>query len=198
MNKRGMTLAEVMIAMVLLGLLTGALFYIFRLGSNVWAKGDTESELLGSISVVEAKLSREAERSVYESVSVEAAGQGVAFLSPMDANGVFRYDPITSMPRWQKYIVIYHDPAQKALLWREVPVVGSPTENTAGPIELFSGSTLASFFSGGKVLARELTGCRFWVGPDRQLLVWLEAEKERYGSSTPEHVEWRTAVSFRN
>lgn len=194
----GLTLAETLVGAFVFGLLLAALFGVFRLGATAWQQGSTRTHLLQSCQVVTGRFGRDAERSTVASVSLGPGGNGVAFLSPIDANGVFQYDETTVEPRWQHYVVYYYDAATKGIYRREVSVVGSAQETTAAPIETFSGGPINSFFNGGHKLASDVTACTFVLTPDNQLGLTCTATKDRYGASTPEQVTITTMAHLRN
>ncbi len=197
-GEQAATLMETLVGAVVFLLLLGMLFYIYRMGASAWMKADTQVELIGPLQVVNDRLEREVERSVYDSFSLDSSGNGVAFLSAVDANGVFHYDPVTEKPKWQKYLIFYYDPTAGEIRLREVSVVGTPQEDNPAPIETFSGNPLSSYFTQGRVLARGVTSCMFSLTADQQVVVEATAEKNRYGSSVPERVSLRGQAYFRN
>lgn len=192
-----MTILEMMVSTAILGLLFTAVFFIYQMGASAWQKGITQSDLQQSAQVAKAQLARELERSTYDSLSVDP--QGISFLSPMDANGRFQVDPVALKPHWQKYVIFYHDPATRSLMWREESVLGSPQELTPGPIETWGAAQpLSSYFNSGRALAREIDSCTFAVTPDKVVSFLWSGQKKRYGSETPEKLTIRSAVGFRN
>ncbi|MCA9796969.1 MAG: hypothetical protein KC910_34400 [Candidatus Eremiobacteraeota bacterium] len=197
-RRRGLTLAETLVGAFIFGLLLTALFGVFRLGATAWQQGTTRTNLLQACQVVSGRLDRDAERSTVASVSLGPGGNGVAFLSPIDANGVFQYDETTVEPRWQHYVVYYYDGAGQAIYRREVSVVGTPQETTPAPIETFSGGPITNFFNNGRKLASEITACTFLLTPDNQLGMTCTATRARYGSTTPEQATITTMIRLRN
>lgn len=193
----GFTLVELMVSCMILGLLLTITFLMYRMGASAWLKSDAKSELLQIAQVVTSKFNRDVEGSSFRSASLAADGSGVAFLTAKDENGVFVYDPVTVMPRWQKYIVLYFQPDNKTLFRREVSVLGEPPEHAAMPIDSL-GDPLESYFSGGQPMATKIDELRFSMSPDEQLVMEMSASKRRYGSATPERQSVRVVTSFRN
>ncbi len=196
--RSGTTIAELMVAIFILGLLFVALFEIYRMGASAWRKGEAETTLLQGLQVVKSRLDRELERSTFDSLSVDA--NGLAFLSAMDyGTRSFVIEPALVRPRWQKYIVVYYDPPQRAILWREVPVVGTPQENGATPIEAFGAQTpLASYYAGGRVVIRDVAAWQIQVTVDELVALTWRVERQRYGKQAPETIELRSVVHMRN
>ncbi len=198
-NERGVTLAELMVAMFVLSLASVTLFLIYKMGASAWMKGNVKTELLQSCQVLAGRVSREVERSIYDSVSLGPGGNGAALLSAQDANGVFQYDPFTERPLWQKYVVFYYDSTAKTVSLREVVgVAGTAQETAPAPIETFSGGAITDYYNGGRVLSREVQSCVFSITPAQQLALNITTEKSRYGSPVPEKVSLRSVATFRN
>lgn len=195
---RGISLAELMVSCVILGLLLAAAFAIYRMGASAWLKSDVKSELLQVAQQVSAKVNREIEASSYRSVEIAPDGSGLAFLSAKDGNGIFNYDPVAITPRWQEYVVLYFDQGRKALLQREVPVLGLPQEKAAMPISSLGGGPVANYFQNGRVIAHGMDSCRFSVTASEGIVVEISASKKRYGSQTPENQSVRVVTALRN
>lgn len=195
---RGFTILELMISMSVLGVLLGLTFLIYTMGARAWAKGDTKADLLRSAQVIAAKTNRYVESSTPLSLSAAPDGSAVAFLSAEDEDGVFQYNPVTLLPRWQKFIVLYHDPAARSVNLREVSVVGTPLQDTPQTIEARGEGPVAGYKSGGQPLGREIDECRFTVTPEVQLLTELRSKKKHYGTDAPEVHETRLLNTLRN
>lgn len=194
----GLTLLELMVSGGILGLLMIITFMLYRMGASAWMKSDAKSELLQVAQVATSKLNREVENSSFRSASVAADGSGAAFLSAVDSNGVFCYDPVTIIPRWQKYVVLYFQSGSKTLFRREVSVLGQPAEQAAMPIADLEGHPIESYFAGGQPIANGMDELSFSLSPDEQLVMEMRASKERYGSTAPERQTVRVVTSFRN
>ena len=195
---RGISLAELLVACTILGMLLTAAFGIYRMGAQAWLKSDAKAELLQVAQVVSAKVCREVEGSSYRGLELSADGSGLAFPSAKDASGVFVYDPVAVTPTWQKYLVIYFDANRKAIFRREVPLAGLPQQNASMPIKSLGQGPVETFFSNGLQIARGMDGCRFSVTPNEQLVVELSASKIRYGSPVPEKQSVRVVTALRN
>ena len=191
---------EAVISMSILGLLTGLIFFVYTMGARAWAKGDAKSELLRASQIVAAKTSRLVESSTPLSVSVAADGSATAFLSAEDSNGVFRYDPVSLLPRWQKFVVLYHEPVSKTVFYREVDVTRTPLESAPQPIDALGNGPVENYKTGGnpQPLGRGIDTCRFTLTPESQLLTELSSTQQHYGSETPETRSTRFLNTFRN
>jgi hypothetical protein len=187
------------VASFVLGMLFVLLFRIYQIGASAWKKGDAQPDLLQGMQVAKARLSVEIERSIYESLSLGPGGNGLSFLSAVDDTGVFRYDPVTLTPRWQKYVVVYFDAPNKNLMWTTVSVVGTPQEMTPAPIEAFGPMLpVQTYFTGGRPVARDLAVCTFAVTPDQLVSFTWIGQKKRYGSERLEKLELQSQLGFRN
>lgn len=196
--RRGFTVLELIVASMILGLLMAAQFFIFRSGAGAWSKSDVQADLIRVAQTVSARVNRLVEPSTFQSASVDPAGNGVAFLSAVDASGRFSYDPVTNLPKWQKYVIFYYDSTSQVIAQREVGVVGLSQENIPQPIVSLGSGTETAYFSSGRPFAREVDSCRFSFTPDDQLLVEIIMQKTRYGKDTPEKQSVRVVSNFRN
>lgn len=194
----GFTVIELMVSMSVLALLLGLTFLIYVSGARAWAKGDAKADLLRAAKLVATKTYRHVESSTALSLSVAADGSAVAFLSAEDTNGVFLYDPVSLLPRWQKFIVLYHDPVTRTVNLREAGVLGTTLEHTPQTIDALSAGPVASYKSGGQPIGREIDECRFSITPESQLLTELRSLKKHYGSDAPEVQETRLLNTLRN
>ncbi len=196
-DRKGATLAEVLVGGFVLSLLLLAVTEIYRNATAAWIKGEQQSALLQQVQLGLTRIDKEVERSVYDSLSISSDFRGAALLSALYSDGVFMFDAPTQQPRWQNYIVFYHDPPTRELRRVEVPVVGTPQETAAAPIENFGAMTpIENYFVGGEVIARDIEQCVFGVTPDGLLSVLLKATKK--GKSTVDEVEMTTQSGFRN
>jgi hypothetical protein len=195
---RGFTIAELLISCVILGLLLTTCFMIYRMGAAAWMKSDAKTELLQIAQVATAKVNREVEGSCFESASAAPDGSGVAFLNAKDLDGVFVYDPVTVLPRWQKYVVLYFDPASLTLFRKDISVLGGTQESAPLPIDSLGQGPVQNHFNQGRLVAKGMQECKFSLTVDEQLVMEMSASKLRYGSSTPEKQTIRVVTAFRN
>jgi hypothetical protein len=220
MKARGFTLVEALIACSMFLVMLGSLFSIYRMGATIWLRSDTGAEILGQVQSLSAKIAREAERSLFDSLAIESSATktGCSLLSAHDANGRFDFDPGTRMPRWQTAILFYFDKAAETVYRLEVPIAGAtPRENLllygqnfvrtpSGPARLLPR------FVGGQPVAtkikavsfekptREVTlsGGRGDVAmPLRCLRLKVRVEKPRFGGGT-QAITSETVSYFRN
>lgn len=200
-SQRGLTLVELMVAATLLGLLTFAMFAIYRMGASAWAKGSVRSEMLADLQVATARLEKDLGRSTYSSFSVGAGGSAVSFLTPVDDTAPQTFESITGAPLWRRYVLYWLDAASGELRRREVPLpAGAPEESAPGPIESFGTSgPLALYLDQGRAVARDVTLFTCSVpGPNRPVRTQLTAQRQRYGTSRVETASLRSTVWLRN
>ncbi|MEW6279273.1 MAG: hypothetical protein AB1758_11660 [Candidatus Eremiobacterota bacterium] len=193
MKRAGATLIETLIGLSLLCLLMLMMFFIYRVGASAWKKSEAQTQLLQEGQVVTGRLSREVERSVYDSASLDPGpnnGTAVAFLTCWNETANrYEYDAASRSPIWQRYEICYYDSATQEVRWTQAPFVPSTTPAPLGG--------LAGFRNGGRVLARNVTRCDF-VLTDHVLELQLELQRKRYGSDDLEKVELPCRSVFRN
>lgn len=197
-HSKGVTLLELMVSVGIFGLLLVALFFIFRTGANAWTKGHTESAMLSTLQVVSARLSRAAERSTRYSLNVDSVAKGVSFLSAVDANGRFQYNPVSRLPLWQEYLIYFYDSTRQTINMRAIPVVGTPQERAATTFERAFGTPLSDEFVGGVAIARKIVDARFEQTADDQLVLEFDVERTRYHLQGSKLITSRTVVKLRN
>jgi hypothetical protein len=180
-----------MIAMGLLGLLTACLFAIFRIGSSAWHKGNTDTELVQQLDLVHHRLAQEVKYSLYAGVSLDPPGAATALSLPSCKIGNLPdYDATLRSPRWHKYVIVYHNPANQEVLLVEKDI--TPPSTSVIPL-----AGLAGERNGGHRLARFISRCEFRC-QSGLLEVMLEAQKSRYGKQANEIMVVPSSYSFRN
>lgn len=201
-RQRGVTIMEILVAclvLALLGLLTIALF---RTGASGWRKLEAQSTLLADYEVLEAKLSREAQRSCFVSASTTVGPNGstLAFLSAMNDDGVFAIDPLSYQPVWQKYLVFYYDQNARRIYLAEVPLVpGSPEISAPQRLEDYDAGTgsLEDYRHDGRLLMTDVDTCNFSL-LDSILSFEIAGSRKRYGDTEPEILRMAGSAGFRN
>jgi prepilin-type N-terminal cleavage/methylation domain-containing protein len=200
MRRYGYSLIEVVVAMGILTLLLAIAFNAFVTGANAWQKGDAQTELLQNCQLTTTRLSHEAERTIYGSVTVAANGQAVSMASAVYAStGQFAVDPASSNLQWQNYLIFYYDASLYAVCEQTVPI--SPPTFTPVPIEQYNAGNgpqpLSSYLNNGTPIAHDVT--QFNVHQAQTLLtVNVTAQKGRYGSQAPETVSTYAVAHMRN
>lgn len=174
---RGVTIAELLVAASLLGLLLIAIFAVYRSGANAWAMGDAKTELLQQVQLGVSRMAREAERSVYGGVTIAGDEAAVSFISA-EEDGSFETETDTTRMLWKKYVVFYHDPQTQTLMSREVELAGpivdaQPIESTLGAID--------NYRHGGKIVSRHVDSLQVAFEPPALLTFELGVKKDRYG-----------------
>jgi type II secretory pathway pseudopilin PulG len=209
-RQRGITVVELIVASLILGLLGLLTVVLFRTGASGWKKLEAQSGLLADYEVFNEKLSREVQRSnfgsAYAADTPDDTGTTLAFLSAMDDNGNFALDTgpgppaPTYEPEWQKYLVFYWDKPARRIYLNEVKLAaGSPEVNTPVPIEMYSAGTgnINDYRTGGRLLMTDVDNCRFELD-NFMLTVEVGASKRRYGDEQPETLNMVNSVGFRN
>lgn len=195
MNRsHGTTLLETVISLSLLGLLMLLMFSVYRLGANAWKSGETDAQLAQSAQIVTDRLAKEASRSALVSLALDPIGppsSAVSFLSPVNpATSLPDYDGTVGSPVWHSHSICYFDSTQGEIRWRSIPLAMPTT--SAAPL-----ATLAAERNNGILLSKEVTECEF-LQMDRTIEVFIAVERKRYGKETPDRMELRSSVCFRN
>lgn len=144
---------EILVAILILGILLGAVLFLYLVGGRAVAHGDVRGELQRNLQIALAKMAREVESSSYEGMSSDPTT--LAVLSSVPATG----GPPTlaildGSVLWQKYVVYWHDPGTKTIKQRELPFPPNPTEQK---IEAWQGLTLADYRVDGEDIARNVS-----------------------------------------
>lgn len=215
----GFTLLEALIACSTFLLMLGSLFAIYRLGATIWLRADTGAEILGQVQTLSAKIAREAERSLYDSLAIESSPtkRGCSLLSAHDSGGGFDFDPGTRMPRWQRAVLFYFDASTRTVYRREFPLTGASVREN---LQLYSqgfvqeGATprLLRRFTGGQPVANQISDFRLQKPtrrvtlsggrgerdiPVRCLRLTITVEKPRFGGGH-QTITSETVSYFRN
>ena len=180
--------------MSMLSLLMIVMFGIFRMGAAAWKSGEADAELAQSAQIVTDRLTKEAARSTLASIALDPPtppSTALSFLSPVDpATSLPDYDGTVGSPVWHSQSVCYYDASKKEIRWKSIPLA-TPTTSVTPLV------ALASQRTGGTLLAEEVVECEFVV-LDRIVEIYMTLERKRYGKETPDWLELRSSVCFRN
>lgn len=141
----------------MVGLLMTAIFGSFRMGLNAFHKTSAKNELNQELQILHRRMLAELEVSSISSVSVTPSGNAISFLSPLDPDGQFQLDN-QGRPKWQRYVIYYHDSVNKKIFRRVLELPKSPPGPTISehrvptPIEYYdpgSGRNSLSFYTTG-------------------------------------------------
>ena len=207
----GQTLIEILVATGLFTILLAALFFLYNFGAASWMKGNTKSELLGEIQKFQARFTRAVELTSFVSLTIDTGvPDAVCFLSPLNDDGDFQFNPYLNRPRWQKYLFFYRDTTSGEVFQAEQSVLGTEAELAAKKI----GNTvsdrlldLSLYKTGGRAVLRNSKSLTFRIMPlnwaDRSngneaLEMHLVVERPVKGSTVPQELESRSIVKFRN
>lgn len=195
MKLRAFTLIEVLVAASLFCVISAGLLAVFLSGSRAMIQATVQANVVQQTNVACYRFSREVERSIYEASS--SNGSACSILSAIGPNGLFTYDAGSNIPRWQDFLIFYHDAARKQLRLSRCSVVGSPAETAPVTIEQFGGVPLATYVTGGTVIAENIYAAEFRLLPQRQARLAIGAEGVRPGRPLERYVQ-QLLVNFRN
>ena len=211
-GSRGLTLAEVLIALTIFSFLMVAIFGSFKMGLNAFHKTSTKNDLHRQAQVLSLRLLDELQRSSISSVSLDPppppppGSDKLCFLSALDPDGNFMLDP-RGRPDWQNYVIYYHNSSDNTVYRKEVPLITTASQKRVPtPIENYnpgSGEESLSFYAtGGQPVGRFITKFEISIQPAPvSQVVWeIEVERARYGldSSTPEKLTGKGSAYLRN
>lgn len=195
-SRRAFSVLEIALGLGLFSLLGLLLLTAFRSTSRAMVVGQTRATLLQETNIACARLSREVERGLYDSLSL--GGSCCSLLSALDQQGTFQYQVATGVPRWQNFLVFYLDASTSRLRLRTVPVAGTPTETAPCRLEQFPPmQAITTYCNAGQNIARQIYALDFQVS-GRQLVTSIGAQLYRPDRTTPDRVIQTTVSNFRN
>lgn len=151
MKRRGHTLAEMMVAVALLGIMMGAILYLYLTGGRAVSQGDVRSDLLRCLQVTSQTLTREVETGTYAGLSVQPAGLAILGAAPPEGGS-----PTLALDGsvvWRKYVVFWLNPGEKTVRRRDYPI---PPSGLARPLEEWESLPFAHYAQQGSVVARDM------------------------------------------
>lgn len=192
MKRRGHTLVEMLIAVGLLGIMMGAIIYLYLTGARAVSQGDVRSDLLRGLQITSQALTREVETSCYGGLSIAPSGLAVLAAGPPEGGSPTLASNGTV--QWRKYVVFWLDAGAKTVRRREVPIPPTGDEKT---IELWSGQPFATFAQQGSVVAHDMVGFSASVAPGTQLLR-TSLKAERIFRNEPKSLTLEVAIKLKN
>lgn len=202
MRRPGTTLMEVMVASGIMLMVISMVFVVYVTGARAWRRGEGQADLLQDLEVIQTQLQREVASSVSLSLSADAPGKSLSFLSARLPGGGFQV--VDGHVEWQSYLVYYLDPPTRELRRREIPLVaGAPQRQTPGPIDAYDDGSgarpLSSYCVGGDVIGRDVSDLTFAVmNGGRLLKVTVEATRKRPDNPGLERIALPTTMEFKN
>lgn len=132
MKRRGTTLAEVLVASTLLGLVFLLVAQVMRPGWRAWVRGTCKSEVQQNCLVTITRLTEELRGAYPDSVHVmkdrwtDDQGQehhrdALVFLTLLDGDGHPHLAP-EGDPLWQRWVYFYHDGVNRQIRWHDYPL----------------------------------------------------------------------------
>ncbi len=219
----GFTLLESLVASSIFLLMSAGLFMIFRTGASLWLKSDANAEVLGKLQTVSARIGREAENSLFDSLAIAStksprSQHGCSFLSARNNDGQLDYHPSQLLPDWKRALVFYFDKKDRRVYRRDI-ILGQP--NTLENLNHYSETFLATdprvvlpdHFANGIPIAHDIENLVFSAPsrpvilsggrgtedfPLRQLQIEVTVKKSHYGTTKEANLTSRTVYFFRN
>jgi hypothetical protein len=112
-GKKGITVMEGIISLVLLSMLMGVIFYIFSTSAKSWLKVRSSIEVRQSGQVTLTRIEKHLRTSAYNSVYIitypsATTNEAISFLSAYDeTTGFTSYDFNSGRITWKKFIIFY-------------------------------------------------------------------------------------------
>ncbi len=133
MTRRGFSLLEAIVVLVLFGFAVGGLFWLFQTGSASVSHAALRQGLQSEVQRFSLKVKRDVSlthalsftrqaRSFTTSQGQTVRRDAVAFLGLSDWNQPARFDPALGLPQWDRYIVYYatNDQDRARLIRQEI------------------------------------------------------------------------------
>jgi len=120
-KKRGMTLLELLVTLLILSVLAGCLFWMILTGKTYWLASSARNAGSHDLWTAFQKIARELQASGVAVVTDNTAGNPPAFgfLSAYDSQGNFITDTLGA-PTWQKCVIYYLSSPSNRLMRREI------------------------------------------------------------------------------
>lgn len=222
-RSRGFTLLESLVASSMFLLMSASLFMIFRTGASVWLKSDANAEVLGRLQTLSARIGREAENSLFDSLAIASKNtprvqHGCSFLSARNNEGQLDFHPSQLLPDWKRALVFYFDKAERRVYRRDT-LLGQPNtlENLRHYSQAYQATdptvVLTDHFANGIPIANDIENVVFSAPsrsialsegrgvkdiPLRQLQIEVTVKKSHYGTTKEANLTSRTVYFFRN
>jgi type II secretory pathway component PulJ len=195
-RRRGLTMAEIVVAVLVFSMIFAMVFSLFDMGSRVFQFSGIGAEVRNEAAVLMERLGRVINQSNFDGSS--AADETLSVLSALDDDGKLTYDS-QGHPTWQKYLVFYVD--SNHVLRQTSYALSYPTA-TAQVIEQYDFGTgvqpLSSYAEDGRRLVSGVTVFQAQVNPDRTVAIRLVIEREQRREKPPVRVEMESLLAFRN
>jgi type II secretory pathway pseudopilin PulG len=169
-GQRGATLIEVLIAAGLFLLLSLLMVLGWSQGARAWRTVSERNEVLGQAQRFLRLTEKELETASASGLEIAATGAAMAYASTFGVSNpeTFEVDSASGALRWQKQVIVFYDPANRAVLRRQMPVsVTDPAYLVPTPIssiDLGSGLRAVAFYAtSGQVAARQISALSFSI-----------------------------------
>lgn len=123
-RRSGMSLAEIIIVLFLWGLILGLLFTLLEKGSFIFKRAEKNVESQQNALMAVIALDSYMRESVWKSVAFKESNdnylnyknfplnrivdvKAVSFITAKDSDNVFRYDDLTGLPMWQRFVIFF-------------------------------------------------------------------------------------------
>lgn len=123
-RRKGLTLLEVMISMVLFGIILSATYAALTLAMRYSTRTRDQADLQKETLIVINKIERSLAGAAADSVQVNATEDALCFVSAESSAGMYTHDPTTGEPLFQRYVCYY---ARQGGLYRKEKLLVSPT-----------------------------------------------------------------------
>lgn len=192
-----MGLAEVVVCIGLLTLLSGLVFFIFDIGSTAWRQTDVGSQIRKQAAVVVGDITRQAERSAFSSLSLD--GEAVSFLTALDNSGQIELGPDGKL-LWKAYLIYYRDSAEGLVLKTRHDLTTALMAPV--PIEDYDDGSgtkpLSDYLFNGRRLAQDVELFQPTSSADQRLEIEIKLSRLGTRNRVPAEFTLASSVLFRN
>ncbi len=191
----GLTLLETLVAMVVFGLLSWAVFAVFSQGGQAFQKVHDRGQLTRAAQLALGRLTQDLERTTFASISI-VPDKALAMLSARDSQGVFVMNELGE-PVWQLYRIYYLDSQRNLFLTEAALSPGDPEQATPGPLENWGAAQpVTAYCNGGRLVTTDVERFNptFGAAPNTVRLI-LEVARPAPGE---QRLRLMTSVTLRN
>ena len=161
-QKKGFSLLEITVAMVVFSLFLMFMYATFAVGLKTWQIGAIRSELQQSAEVAMRRIVRDLTFTTITSLAIDSGGKVIVFETSLDpVSGEFIYDDKNGAPVWQGYVLYYTTGSTKDLVLFRKYIPRTDISKTPSSFPMTFPFPTGTYCAKGSTLARNLDGINF-------------------------------------
>lgn len=139
--RKGLTLLEVLISMVLFGIILSATYAALTLAMRYSMRMRDQSDLQKETLVAVNRIERSLAGAAVDSVEIDVDQDAICFVSAQSSAGFYTHDPATGEPLFQRYVCFYAE-GRRLLVKERVLTPPSLTYTNVVPDSLITDASL--------------------------------------------------------